>query len=80
MSKCLICDTDMSYGGTCIPYSVKCERGPIVPMSIYEGPQLCHDCGCKHGGYHHLHCDQAHCPNCNGQIIGSKCEVVITND
>lgn len=33
----------------------------------------CHDCGIKHGGFHHPGCDAERCPRCEGQLISCGC-------
>lgn len=83
MAECRYCNQEMTLTVSCSvtalhrdgvsfplpPYGAERRYGP----DDYEDPPRCGDCGAPLGGFHHLGCDMAECPNCRGQMISCGC-------
>jgi hypothetical protein len=50
---------------------------PLPPFGTERGwgrpTGRCGDCGVQRGGFHHLGCDIAECPNCKRQLLSCGC-------
>lgn len=80
MATCDWCEKDMSGADPADSCEknivVKYPDGTELPSSTYhfeEPSGRCHDCGIKHGGFHHPGCDVERCPKCDGQLISCGC-------
>lgn len=77
MAKCSFCGQEMTTSDTCPANSVILfPDGKMLRSSkehFHEPDGRCHDCGIKHGGWHHPGCDVERCPRCGGQIITCGC-------
>ena len=61
---------------SCSVKKIMMGDGKIYKRSTYhfsEQNGRCHDCGIKHGGYHHSGCGVDRCPKCGKQLIGCDC-------
>ena len=74
---CTWCNGEMLEVDDCSANrTVEYPDGTILPASTYhfdEPSGRCHDCGIKHGNYHHPNCDVEQCPRCGGQLISCGC-------
>jgi hypothetical protein len=77
MAICDHCGKDMLEIDDCSANrGIKYHDGEILPSSTFhfnEQSGRCHDCGIRHGGYHHPGCDVERCPRCGGHLISCKC-------
>ena len=77
MAKCGWCEKDMLKVDDCAKNrEVEFPDKTKLPASTYhfdEPSGRCHDCGAKHGNYHHPGCDVERCPKCSGQLISCGC-------
>lgn len=77
MAKCDCCQKDMLKAEDCpANRMVDYPDGTKLPASTehFDEPSgKCHDCGIKHGNYHHPGCDVERCPKCKGQLISCGC-------
>lgn len=82
MAKCDYCKQEMTDHEnvlSCKKNDIQFKDGTILPQStehMGEPSGRCHDCGIKHGGFHHPGCDAERCPKCHSQIIGCDCGVI----
>ncbi len=75
MAKCSDCNKEILKAKGCTLSHIKLggkwyERST---ENFDEPSGRCHDCGAKHGNYHHFGCDVECCPKCGGQMIGCDC-------
>lgn len=77
MAVCEYCKQEMRSAESCTANTrVEFPDGVILPASTEhfgEEDGRCHDCGIKHGGFHHPGCDAERCPRCGGRIISCDC-------
>jgi hypothetical protein len=77
MAICTACNCDMLLVDDCSDNrTIKYADGLELPSSTYhfnEPNGRCHDCGIKHGNYHHDGCDVEQCPRCKEQLISCAC-------
>ena len=79
MAMCNECKQEMSGDNpadSCIAEKIVFTNGDTMIRSLFhfdEPNGRCHDCGIKHGGYHHPGCDVERCPKCGGQLISCNC-------
>ena len=77
MAICNWCKQEMLEADDCTANTVvEFPDGVKLPSRIghfNEPSGHCHDCGIKHGGYHHPGCDVERCPRCKGQLISCGC-------
>ena len=76
MAVCDYCKGEMMEVDSCINAGIEFPDGEVLPSSTYHGYETngrCHDCGVKHGGFHHPGCDVEQCPRCKGQLISCGC-------
>ncbi len=76
MAVCSTCQQEMKGADDCSMHRwVQFKDGarPARTAHFNEPDGRCHDCGIKHGNYHHPGCDAERCPLCGGQLISCGC-------
>ena len=77
MALCRACNGEMLTADDCPANRIiEYADGVKLPATTYhfsEPSGRCHDCGIKHGNYHHFGCDVERCPRCGDQLISCDC-------
>lgn len=82
MSKCDICNEEMTIADGCKPRKYVFEdESELLDVKFgndfpdVEDDERCHDCGCSKGNHHHMGCDMERCPKCGRQYISCDCKI-----
>ena len=82
MAKCGVCGLEMLEANGCSVDKIHCNGKTYerIRYGTEDGRgnpgEICHDCGCHYGEYHHFGCDVERCPDCGGQLISCDCKDV----
>ena len=78
MATCEFCEREMMTAWGCTAKVYLIGGKPYEPRRHHgEHGEMCGDCNCDHGAYHHQFCDMERCPKCGGQFLSCDCKATI---